>query len=477
MPRRLIACALGAALLLAACGRSDSESGSASTTSTTAGSAAPASGDFGTLKDVCQSGDVTGATAQGVTPTEIKVGTFADPGFVGRPGLDQELFDTAEVFSKWCNAAGGINGRKIVVNQHDSALFDVKARMTDACAQDFFLVGGGAVFDNQGVETRLQCLLPDIPGYVVTAEARGADLKVEPLPNPIDNIAIGEYRYLGKKFPASTKHVGILTGDLPTTVTVAKQAEEAAKKLGWDIVYSDQYPSAGPTSWAPYAQGMKDKGVEGLIWVGEPENLAKLQVDMKDVDFAPQWIRADTNHYDQKLLDTGGEAVANTYIPSSFVPFEQAAKNPATQQYLDEFAKYKPGAKAKALLGAAGVVGVAPLRAGGEGVRLGPHPHVRLRQRDEGPRLDRRRAPRHHRPWCQQGQPVLHAAQGGQREVHGGRRRAEHRPVQLQPQEPPRAQGRLRQGRHPRRRREVDQRPEVATTSGPGPRRGPGPAA
>jgi ABC-type branched-subunit amino acid transport system substrate-binding protein len=352
MPRRLIACALGAALLLAACGRSDSESGSASTTSTTAGSSTPASGDFGTLKDVCQTGDATGATAQGVTPTEIKVGTFADPGFVGRPGLDQELFDTAEVFSKWCNAAGGINGRKIVVNQHDSALFDVKARMTDACAQDFFLVGGGAVFDNQGVETRLQCLLPDIPGYVVTAEARGADLLVEPLPNPIDNIAIGEYRYLGKKFPDSTKHVGILTGDLPTTVTVAKQAEEAAKKLGWDIVYSDQYPSAGPTSWAPYAQGMKDKGVEGLIWVGEPENLAKLQVDMKDVDFAPQWIRADTNHYDQKLLDTGGDAVANTYIPSAFVPFEQAAKNPATQQYLDEFAKYKPGAKAKALLGA-----------------------------------------------------------------------------------------------------------------------------
>ena len=29
---------------------------------------------------------------------------------------------------------------------------------------DCGLVGGGAVFDNQGVQTRLQCLLPDIPG-------------------------------------------------------------------------------------------------------------------------------------------------------------------------------------------------------------------------------------------------------------------------------------------------------------------------
>ena len=96
---------------------------------------------------------------------------------------------------------------------------------------------------------------------------------------------------------------------------------------------------------------MKDKGVEGVIWVGEPENLAKLEVDMKDVNFAPQWIRADTNHYDQKLLDVGGASVANTYIPSSFVPFEEAAKNPATQQYLDEMKKYTPGGKAKALLG------------------------------------------------------------------------------------------------------------------------------
>jgi len=349
---RLIVTAVLAALALAACGRSDTPTGSGSATTTTTAAAAAASGDFGTLKDVCQKGSAEGATAQGVTTKDITVGTFADPGFPGRPGLDQELFDTAEVFSKWCNAAGGINGRKIVVDQHDSALFDVQARMVEACSKDFFLVGGGAVFDNQGVKTRLSCLLPDIPGYVVTAEARGADLKVEPLPNPIQNIAVGEYRWLGKRYPATTKHVGIITGDLPTTVTVAKQAAEAVKKLGWDVVYDDQYPAAGPSSWAPYAQAMKDKGVQGVIWVGEPENLAKLETDMKDINFAPQWVRADTNHYDQKLLDVGGDAIANTYIPSSFVPFEQASTSPAMQQYLDAFAKYKPGAKAKALLGA-----------------------------------------------------------------------------------------------------------------------------
>jgi ABC-type branched-subunit amino acid transport system substrate-binding protein len=350
--KRVIVVAMLTSLVLVACGRSDTETGGGSSTSSTAAVPTPASGDFGSLQDVCQQGDATGATAQGVTPTEIKVGTFADPGFPGRPGLDQELFDSAAVFAEWCNAAGGINGRKLVVDELDAALFNVKAKMTEACSRDFFLAGGGAVFDNQGVQTRLECLLPDIPGYVVTPEARGADLLVEPLPNPIDKLAIGEYRYLGKKYPPSTKHVGILTGDLPTTVTVAKQAAEAVNSLGWDVVYDDQYPSAGPTSWAPYAQAMKDKGVEGVIWIGEPENLAKLETDMKDIAFRPTWVRADTNHYDQKLLDVGGDAIANTFIPSTFVPFEQAASSPAMRQYLDLMAKYEPGAKAKALLGA-----------------------------------------------------------------------------------------------------------------------------
>jgi ABC-type branched-subunit amino acid transport system substrate-binding protein len=349
--KRLIVLAVLAALAAAACGRSDTQTGGNDSTSSTSAAPSATSADFGTLAGVCGKGAAGGATAQGVTPTEIRVGTFADPGFPGRPGLDQELFDSAEVFAKWCNAAGGINGRKIVVNEHDSALFDVKAKMTQACSEDFFLVGGGAVFDNQGVQTRLSCLLPDIPGYVVTAEARGADLLVEPLPNPIDNLSVGEYRYLGTKYPAATRHIGILTGDLATTVTVGKQAAEAVKALGWDVVYDDQYPAAGPTSWAPYAQAMKDKGVQGLIWVGEPENLAKLESDMKDIRFAPTWVRADTNHYDQKLLDIGGDAIAHTFIPSSFVPFEESAKSPALREYLDLMAKYKPGAKAKALLG------------------------------------------------------------------------------------------------------------------------------
>ena len=80
-----------------ACGRSSKDAEPSSETTTTAKT--EAAGSFGDLKDVCGPGDAKGATATGVTDTSIAGGVFSDPGFTGRPGLNQELFDAAKVFA------------------------------------------------------------------------------------------------------------------------------------------------------------------------------------------------------------------------------------------------------------------------------------------------------------------------------------------------------------------------------------------
>ena len=350
---RLLAALLALVMLAAACGRSDDDSAGNSdeTSSSSIGGSGAKSADFGTLTDVCQPGDGGGATATGVTADSIRVGTISDPGFAGRPGLNQELFDTAEVFTQWCNDRGGINGRTIQVHKLDAALFDYKPKILEACAVDFYLVGGGAVFDNTGVEDRLNCLLPDVAAYVVTPEARGADLLTQPVPNSGEVLPVGDYKWLAKTYPDSTDKVGVLTGNLPATITTAEQAEEAVTSLDWDVVYSDLYPPTGPTSWAPYVQALKDRGVKGLIWVGEPENLAKFQQAMVDGAYELDWIRTDANHYDAKLIDVGGAAIKNTFIRSVFHPFADASENPATEQYLEAFAEYLPDGKAEAYLG------------------------------------------------------------------------------------------------------------------------------
>ena len=89
------------ALVLAACGRSDKESGTNTGTQTstdTQASSGGSKGSFGTSGVVCKPGKPSGSPAPGVNASEIRLATFSDVGFAGRPGLNQELFDAATVF-------------------------------------------------------------------------------------------------------------------------------------------------------------------------------------------------------------------------------------------------------------------------------------------------------------------------------------------------------------------------------------------
>jgi hypothetical protein len=213
------------------------------------------------------------------------------------------------------------------------------------------MVGGGAVFDDTGQEDRLNCLLPDIAGYVVSAKAKGADLLVQPVPNTVDAVNVAAQRYVMERFPDSVDAVGYLTGNVPATVAVNDQNQEAAEDLGLETVYEAQYNAAGESSWTPLAQALQSNEVKGLQWTGEPENLAKLLVALDDIGYELEWVTAAANHLDQKLIDQGGAAVNNVFIAGSVVPYFQAEDNEATQQYQDLFEEYLPDGRSQAYLG------------------------------------------------------------------------------------------------------------------------------
>ena len=314
-----------------------------------------------------------------MTPTEIDISTFSDPGFAGRPGLNQELFDAAEVFSKWCNDRGGINGRTIVVHERDAALTNVTPQMANACREDFMLVGGGAVFDQDGVKTRLECLMPDIAGYVVSPDARGADLTVQPIPNPVDRVGNGLYKYLGKKFPAGAKAFGVITPDLPSTRAAGDQNKEVVDALGWKKVYDDVYPALGPTSWTPYAQSLKSAGVKGLIWVGEPEFLAKLIQAMNDINYSPDFISMNANNYDRGLhRQRRRRAQGQRLHEHSLRPVRGGEARFRDEAVPRRVRRVPPRWQGPCRLRRSGVLGVAAVRAVGQGVWQRPHAQVRL---------------------------------------------------------------------------------------------------
>ena len=244
-----------------------------------------------------------------------------------------------------------------MLKERDAKLTEFQQRVIEACDEgDFFSVGGGAVFDDTGQADRLKCGLPIIFGYAVTAVAADSDLSIQPLPNPGNEQPVGAMKYIAKSFPGTTQHVGVFTGDIETTKVVAARNKEAMDQLGWKVVYDGTYSAAGEQSWRPFIEAMRNQGVKGLYWVGEPTNLSKFLSEAASLDVKFDWVLTDANHYDPQVTSIG-TAADGTYVRTGFYPFldpAEAKKNPATQQYLDLINQYDPGGKI-ANLGAQGL--------------------------------------------------------------------------------------------------------------------------
>lgn len=341
--RRLLIPALVLALAAAAGCSGRSKSADTSSPSTT-GAADTATADFGTLKSVCGKGTAKTVTSQGVTASDIKVGVFTDVGFTKNP----EFENAAKVFTSWCNAAGGINGRTITPVTHDSQLMQVNQQMISACRTDFFEVGGGAALDGLGVKTRLTCLLPEFPAQV-TSEI-GADLQVM-----TTGASTGYSPYAGyfswllkEAYPSSVSGLGIITGDVPVTKVIAAQDKEVLTAMGGKVTYSDLYPAQGVSDWTPYAQSIKTKKVKGLVFLGDFTQLAKLEQALTNIDYKLDWIDANSNAYGPAFLKLAGPVLGtqtNFASINGAYPLEKADANPATKEMVALFRKYAPDAQ------------------------------------------------------------------------------------------------------------------------------------
>ncbi len=350
-PTRARAAVLALLLIAsAACSRDDdgtaTETDEATTTTTSDGEgddgAALADGGFGDLEAVCQDGDASGATAQGVTDTEINLSTISDKGF---DGLNKEIFDTAVAFTEWCNEHGGILGREIVLTDADAALSNYEPVVQDACERDFALVGGGAVIDDDVNNVRVGCELPSIPGYVVSETARVADLQVQPVPNPLERIGAGRYQAAKEQFPAGIAKFGIMTSDFASVLIVRDQLVNTAEDLGFTVDYSLEYAPAGETGWDNFARDIKEQGIKILEFIGQPANMAALDQAFENAGYRPDLVLLSSNFYDETYKEASAGVAGRTFIQSLYHPLELAADNKGTQDYLDLMDQYNPSGK------------------------------------------------------------------------------------------------------------------------------------
>ncbi len=115
------------------------------------------------------------ATDVGVTADEIHIGVIADVDNALYPGFFAGSVAGVEGAAKYLNKQGGLAGRKIVIDFHDSKLNADEARnaVIAACEQDFAIVGTSALF-LANVDDLVGCKdaagkptgLPDVPVVV-----------------------------------------------------------------------------------------------------------------------------------------------------------------------------------------------------------------------------------------------------------------------------------------------------------------------
>jgi ABC-type branched-subunit amino acid transport system substrate-binding protein len=352
------------AVLAAACS-SHGTTTAGSEPSAASSSSTPAAGQFGTMNaPVCGpsagasatasgASSASGAQAQGVTDTSIQVGVLGDANNTIVPGVDKELYDASNAFAQWCNAAGGINGRKLEITIRDAGITQARERMTDACAQDFAVVGGGLALDGAAVDTRVQCGLIDFPGFVNDVAARQAPLQVVAVPAYKDRVDVTRFKQIAAAFPSSIDHFGTLLNAALKGSGRGYIAEmtDALQPLGYTYVYTGEFPGppAVVDNWRPYVEEMKSKGVKILDIYSSPEIVAPIEQAMRDVGYYPDVIILPANNYSPSLLQAG-DALKNTYVGVYNHPFEDAANNAAVKQFLDIMHQYAP-AYSKAELG------------------------------------------------------------------------------------------------------------------------------
>jgi hypothetical protein len=333
------------ALGLTACGRSandvpdngGSTGGGTAPTGAATTSAASAAGDFGTLKGICGPGTAKTASAKGVTASEIRLGTTADPGAAAVPGLEQEFFDTGDAFVKWCNAAGGINGRKLVLDKWDAKLFNVGQAFTNACQKDFMLVGNGNAFDDAGVKPREGCQQGDIYAYTVGPATAKSKYQVSVQPSNPEQYPFGPLRLLLEAYPqAKTGGTGIGSSTIASLIPQGLRIQQSLKDTGNKVTVLQQQPAA-VDNYRPYMEQLKGAGTVGYNQI-VGQDFSVLFQAMKNVGWTPAFGLYSVQYYLDNAVQAAKAAgtFPDTYVGFGHLAFEMdETKYPIIKQVKD----------------------------------------------------------------------------------------------------------------------------------------------
>src|ERR1700722_12898393 len=314
----------------------------ASTSQTVTSAKVTSNGAWPGVGKICESGPGGTSTARGVSQGALHLAVFSDAGNSIQPGLNVEFFQAASAFSKWCNASGGIDGRKIVVDDEDAALFNAAQVTSQACQKDFMSVAGGMALDQPSVSVRVGCGLGQINAFDVSSEAVDAKLQVNPTNTNDTEIEAGWYGALATVYPSAIKLFGTGAQNNPSILAPANKWRDAAETQGYKVV-DYQVPPLMVTDWTPYVEEAQSKGVQALE-PSDDSNIAPFVQAMNTAGYSPTFMLLTTQFYASSTTQAAESAhFPTTYVAIQNWPFELASQSPGLEQMDAIMHKYAPG--------------------------------------------------------------------------------------------------------------------------------------
>jgi ABC-type branched-subunit amino acid transport system substrate-binding protein len=307
---------------------------------------------------------VSGASEQkpkaeeiGITDDEIRIAVIADVENSLVPGLFQGSVDAVRAWAKGVNADGGLAGREVVVDFIDSHLSadDARNAIIKACAEDFAMVGGQALFLNK-VDDMVACPnqegapvgLPDMPGIALEPAQRCSGLTYVATGDQLfcstrDQVPQTYYTNQGDFlfYLSQQKDLhGIFT--VPTDLKSSRDAVlpqvEAAVDAGIQgdgEGFYDTSARSPQSALTPIIQVVKDNESNFVYNSNSNTIMALLRKEAKlqGVDSVKFW-GCNQGCYDGAFIEAGGADVDDTYAVTYTLPFYSDYKSNPTLKKL-----------------------------------------------------------------------------------------------------------------------------------------------
>jgi branched-chain amino acid transport system substrate-binding protein len=273
-----------------------------------------------------------GATAPGVTATNIKVGaivTASGP----LPGATEGSFRGAQAYLAKVNAAGGVCGRQITLEEGDDGLDPQRGRseFLRLEPQVLAMVGGFAVADSGFGDLVRSTGIPYV-GTLVDPAGRGPSVYPRV---PVNETDTSPYLYFKNTYPA-VKNVGFLWADVAGVRANTPIGREGLKRVGYQVVYDSGLSAVSP-DYTSDVIAMRNAGAQMVyLFAFEVNMQVRLARNMRQQNFEPP-LKVAQIGYTSDVISLLGD-VANGWIGHlDYLPFlnaDEPARSPAVADFL-----------------------------------------------------------------------------------------------------------------------------------------------